>query len=215
MSDGRWVCLDVGETLIDETRIWSLWADELGVPQLTFLAALGAVIARGGEHRDVFPIFGADDWQLRMPSIERAYGGFTRDDLYPDAQPALAALRAAGYRVAIVANQPASRSSELRAIGIEPEILAMSEELGVAKPDPAFYARVLELMGAPDAGEVAYVGDRVDNDVLPSAAAGMRAVWLRRGPWGVIQHLPEGTRPALVVDSLDELVDRIGEAWPS
>ncbi len=43
----RWVCLDVGETLIDETRVWSLWADELGVPRLTFLAALGAVIERG------------------------------------------------------------------------------------------------------------------------------------------------------------------------
>ena len=50
----RWVVLDVGETLIDETRVWSTWADELGVPRLTFLAALGAVIERGGEHVDVF-----------------------------------------------------------------------------------------------------------------------------------------------------------------
>ena len=54
-GDGRWVCLDVGETLIDETRVWSIWADELGIPRLTFLAALGAVIARGGQHPDVFP----------------------------------------------------------------------------------------------------------------------------------------------------------------
>ena len=66
----RWVCLDVGETLIDETRIWSIWADELGVPRLTLMAALGAVIARGGEHRDVFPIFGAEDWPLRLTAIE-------------------------------------------------------------------------------------------------------------------------------------------------
>ena len=36
----RWVCLDVGETLIDETRLWSLWADELGVPRATLFAAL-------------------------------------------------------------------------------------------------------------------------------------------------------------------------------
>ncbi len=43
----RWVCLDVGETLIDETRVWSTWADVLGVPRLTFMAALGAAIARG------------------------------------------------------------------------------------------------------------------------------------------------------------------------
>jgi HAD superfamily hydrolase (TIGR01549 family) len=209
----RWVCLDVGETLIDETRIWSLWADELGIPRLTFLAALGAVIARGGEHRDVFPIFGADDWERRLPDVERAYGGFASSDLYPDALRAISGLRNAGLDVAVVANQPASRSAELRAIGVDVEVIAMSETLGVAKPQPAFFDRCLELMGSPDAGSVAYVGDRVDNDVIPAAAAGMRAIWLRRGPWGVIQELPGGVRAALTISSLDELVERIGEAW--
>ena len=210
----RWVCLDVGETLIDETRVWSLWADELGVPRLTFLAALGAVIERDGEHRDVFPMFGADDWPTRLASVEASYGGFRPDDLYPDALDALAALKEAGYRLAVVANQPAIRGEQLRAIGVDTQVMAMSEGLGVAKPDPAFYATALELMGSPDPASVAYVGDRVDNDVLPSAEAGMRSVWLRRGPWGVIQHLPDGTRPALVVGSLSELAERVDEAWP-
>lgn len=212
MSD-RWVCLDVGETLIDETRVWSTWADELRVPRLTFLAALGAVIERRGEHRDVFGIFGVDDWQLRMTAVETAYGGFREEDLYPDALRAIDGLRATGYRVAIVANQPASRTDELRAIGVDAEVIAMSESIGVAKPAPEFFARALELMGSPGPDAVAYVGDRVDNDVRPAAAAGMRAVWLRRGPWGVIQPSPEGITPALVVDSLDELVERIGDAW--
>lgn len=213
MDGVRWVCLDVGETLVDETRIWSLWADELEVPRLTFLAALGAVIARGGEHRDVFPIFGAHDWERRLPSVEAAYGGFTGQDLYPDALRSLDALRRAGYRLAVVANQPAAREGELRRVGVDVEVMAMSDAMGVAKPEPAFFARTLELMGSPDPAAVAYVGDRVDNDVLPSAAAGMRAVWVRRGPWGVIQALPDGSTPALVVRSLDELVQRIGEAW--
>jgi hypothetical protein len=48
---------------------------------------------------------------------------------------------------------------------------------------------------------------------MPAIAAGMRAIWLRRGPWGVIQSPPDGTAPALVVDSLDELVERIGDAF--
>jgi len=210
----RWVCLDVGETLIDETRVWSTWADQLGVPRLTFLAALGAVIERGGEHRDVFPIFGADDWQLRLPAVELMYGGFTAEDLYPDALRAIERLRNDGYRLAIVANQPQARGEQLRAIGLETEVMAMSEGMGVAKPDRAFYAHALELMGSPDPASVAYVGDRVDNDVLPAADAGLRSVWIRRGPWGVIQRLPPDVRPALVVDSLDELAERIGGAWP-
>jgi FMN phosphatase YigB (HAD superfamily) len=60
---------------------------------------------------------------------------------------------------------------------------------------------------------VAYVGDRVDNDVLPAIACGMRAVWIRRGPWGVIGELPPGVRPALVVGSLAELVVRVDDVW--
>jgi FMN phosphatase YigB (HAD superfamily) len=89
----------------------------------------------------------------------------------------------------------------------------MSDAMGVAKPDPAFFARTLEMLGSPDPAGVAYVGDRVDNDVRPSAAAGMRAIWIRRGPWGYLQGDSEG-RAHLVVRTLDELVERIDEAWP-
>lgn len=210
----RWICLDVGETLIDETRIWSIWADQLGIPRLTLMAVLGAVIARGGEFREVFDVFGADDWRERVPTVESVYGGFRFDDLYPDALRSLDALRARGFRLAIVANQPAARHAELEALAVRAEVMAMSEEMGVAKPEPAFFERVLELLGSPEPADVAYVGDRVDNDILPAAAAGMRAVWLRRGPWGVIGELPSGAAPALVVESLDELAERIDDAWP-
>lgn len=211
-SRGRWICFDVGETLIDETRVWSIWADLLGVTRLTFMAAIGAVIVRGENHQSVFDLVGRPDWERFYPDFTSAYGGFREADLYPDAVPSLDALRNAGYRLAIFANQPARRTAELRALGINPDAIAMSDELGVHKPAPEFYARALEYMKA-DPGDVAYVGDRLDNDVRPSATAGMRPVYIRRGPWGVIGggEIPTGT---LVVDSLSELVDRIAEWWP-
>jgi HAD superfamily hydrolase (TIGR01549 family) len=209
----RWVVFDVGETIIDETRVWSIWADMLGITRLTFMAGFGAVLARGGEHRDVFELFNVTDWRTAWPEHEAIYGGFRADDLYPDAIPALHALRAQGYRVAVIGNQPSSRTEELRRIGIEAEVIAMSAEMGAAKPSPQFFERTLELIGSPPATSVAYVGDRVDNDVLPSVMAGMRSVWIRRGPWGFIERLPEGVVPALIVTSLSELVERIGDAW--
>jgi HAD superfamily hydrolase (TIGR01549 family) len=210
---GRWICLDVGETLIDETRLWSIWADELGVPRLTFMSAFGAIVASGREHQDVFSILRFPAWRDRMPAVQHRYGGFQATDLYPDALSSLARLRDLGYRTAITANQPQERTNELRKLGVSADVIAMSGELRVHKPDPAFFARTLDLMGRPDPARVAYVGDRLDNDVRPSIAAGMRAVWLRRGPWGVI-----GTDPppdtALIVESLTELVERVGELWP-
>ena len=46
------------------------------------------------------------------------------------------------------------------------------------------------------AAEIAYVSDRVDNDVLLAKEAGIAAIFLRRGRWGVIQAAwPERRRP--------------------
>ena len=209
----RWVIFDVGETLVDETRVWSAWADLVGIPRLTFMAVLGAVIARGGAHTEVFAALGLPHWESRRDELEAAYGGFTEADLYPDVRPSLSRLRDAGYRLAIFGNQPANRTAELKALDLPVEVIAMSAEMQVAKPAPAYFTRVLELLGGPDPGAVAHVGDRVDNDVLPAAAAGWRSVWLRRGPWGQIQQLPQDFDPALIVDSLAELPDRLDSAF--
>ena len=163
--------------------------------------------------RGFFEMLQRPDWRDQQPDFEDRYGAFRADDLYPDALRAIDGLKAGGYRIAITANQPARRHAELEALGIRVDAMGMSDAMGVAKPDRAFFDRTLELLGSPDPASVAYVGDRVDNDVLPALEAGMRAVWLRRGPWGLLQRLPDGTTPALIVDSLDELAERIGEAW--
>jgi HAD superfamily hydrolase (TIGR01662 family) len=211
-NSGRWVCLDVGETLIDESRVWQTWANILGATRFTFMAAMGAVLARGGDHRETFALLGFDDWERRRPDFDAAYGGFQESDLYPDAKSPLDALRSNGYRVAIIANQPAERIEELRFLGVRAEVMGMSAEMGVHKPAPEFFTAALQRMGDPAAADVAYVGDRLDNDVHPAARAGMRPVWIRRGPWAAItdDKPPAGT---LIVDSLLELVERLDEAW--
>ena len=208
----RWVCLDVGETLIDETRVWTTWAGVLGVTPLTFMAVLGAVLAAGKDHREVFARLGHPEWRARYGEFQGAFGSFRPEDLYPDALAALDALRADGYCLAIVANQPASRTVELRELGVDVDVMAMSDEFGFHKPSPDFFRHALSLIGTADPAQVAYVGDRMDNDVRASAQAGMRPVWIRRGPWAALNDdaPPEGT---LVVNSLAELVERIDEAW--
>jgi FMN phosphatase YigB (HAD superfamily) len=62
---------------------------------------------------------------------------------------------------------------------------------GAEKPAPEFFARLIDAGGVP-AAELAYVGDRVDNDVLPARAAGIAAVHVRRGPWGLLHETPTG-----------------------
>jgi FMN phosphatase YigB (HAD superfamily) len=205
-----WVVLDVGETLVDETRVWTTWARHVGVSPLTFAAALGAVIAAGDPHRTVFDLLGVPDWRSLSPAVDADLGDLRPDDLYPDALAAEGALRARGYRTALIANQPARRHDELLRLGFNPDVIAMSEAMGVAKPDDGFYRRALELLRNPEPGRVAHVGDRIDNDVIPARRNGLRSIWIRRGPWGRLQHDVNGDAE-LVVTSLAELVERLPE----
>ncbi len=207
LAADRWICLDIGETLIDETRVWSTWASVLGVTPLVLMATMGAEIAAGRSYDSALTRIDPT-WPDRMEEKESAYGGFRPDDLYPDALPALDAYRRAGLGVAVIGNQPSSRTAELRAIGVRPDVMAMSDELGVSKPDPAFFAAALHAMGDVPADRVTYVGDRVDNDVIAASEAGLRTIHLRRGPWGLLGPRADGRADA-VVDGLLEILDHI------
>ena len=182
------VVFDIGETLVDETNMWTRVAEAAGVTPFTLMAGLGATIAQGRHHNDV--------WQLL--GIEQPAGTWTIDDWYPDALPCIARLRDAGYRVCASGNTPSFVEDDLR---VHFDAVGSSESWGVHKPDPAFFARVAELAGV-EPGKIAYVGDRVDNDVGPAIAAGMVGVHIRRGPWGYLQQPPPG---AIRIESLDEL----------
>ncbi|WP_278236211.1 HAD family hydrolase [Isoptericola sp. AK164] len=207
----RAVVFDVGETLIDETRIFSRWADRLDVPRGTFLGLVGACAATDRPLADAFALarpgldLGGeiDRWALEDPAGLRE--NFDADDLYADVRPALAALREAGLAVVVAGNQPPQARAALEAMDLPVDSIRTSDEWGVEKPAPEFFARVAELAGHP-ASQIAYVGDRLDNDVLPAADAGMRPVLIRRGPWGYWHATrPEAARVD-VVDSLHELL---------
>lgn len=199
LTDVRAVVLDVGETLVDETRAWTRAAHDVGVTPLALMGVLGVLAERGDPVARVWEVLGVEP-----PAAGPTIGA---DDLYPDALPTLRALRSAGYVVAIAGNQPAGAEEQLRAAGVGLDVVASSARWGVAKPDPAFFARVLsEIRLPPD--RVLYVGDRLDNDVLPARAAGMRTAFLRRGPWGYLHALRAEVALADVrVDSLSELSD--------
>jgi HAD superfamily hydrolase (TIGR01549 family) len=188
----RAVVFDVGETLVDETRNWERVADDCGVPRFTLMALIGATIARDEPHRRAL------EW-LGVTPPRRA---FEDDELYPDAVPCLRALRQWGLRVGAVGNMATTHEDVVRP---HVDFVASSERWGVEKPAPEFFARLTKEVGEP-AAEIAYVGDRVDNDVQPALAAGMVAVHVRRGPWG---HLQEPPAEAIRITTLAELPEAL------
>jgi HAD superfamily hydrolase (TIGR01549 family) len=209
------VGFDIGETLIDETRIWSRWADRLGVPRLTLLGLLGAMAASDRDLGDAFrivrPGIDLDDeiarWREDDPDGLRE--NFDADDLYPDVRAALGELSRRGLRVILAGNQPPQAKAALQRMGLPADEIFTSAEWRVEKPDPAFYRKLAEVAGvAPE--ELLYVGDRLDNDVLPAARAGLRTALIRRGPWGYIHaERPEARLADMIVNGLNDLLERL------
>jgi FMN phosphatase YigB (HAD superfamily) len=187
------VVFDVGETLVDETRMWEAAADVAGVPRFTLMGVLGGLAARGERHSRVWEILG-----VAQPTSTWCAG-----DFYADALPCLEELRSRGLLVGAVGNTPVDTEELLRD---HVELIGSSGRWNVEKPAAGFFERIVEEAALPPE-EIAYVGDRVDNDVEPALAAGMVAVHIRRGPWGYLHEPPS---EAIQIRGLGEVPDVLG-----
>jgi 5'-nucleotidase len=101
----------------------------------------------------------------------------------PGALALLEALRPR-VRLGIVSNNVLSEQEDkLAQFGMRGliDVLIVSAEEGVSKPEPAIFHVALERLGTA-ADATVMVGDNWASDVLGARKAGMRAVWLNR--WG-------------------------------
>lgn len=204
----RAVFFDVGETLVDESRQWRLWADWLRVPHFTLFAAFGAVLERGEHHRRVFDFF-APNIDLEQASRDRDAAGLgykiELQDFYPDALPCLTSLSKQGYMVGIAGNQPEAAEAALQACGVSANFIASSARWGMEKPSLRFFEKIVEETNL-EPNQIAYVGDRLDNDILPAIEVGLFAVFLERGPWGILHaQKPERAKASARIKALAEL----------
>jgi HAD superfamily hydrolase (TIGR01549 family) len=212
MTTLKAIFFDVGETLIDETRLMHLWADTLGVGRDEFMAVLDDVIFNNEPIRSVFERL-RPGFDVAAARAQRRRDGtdflIEARDLYADARPCLSMLKRQGFFVGVAGNQPPTAKAALDSFGLEAHVITTSSELGVDKPSPDFFQKILSLGGAQPE-ETAYVGDRVDNDVIPAQAAGMIAVFVERGPFGRV-HARRGDAAGadIFVKSLSELPEAV------
>lgn len=120
-----------------------------------------------------------DDTLLRDDLL----AAYRRLDPFPDAAPALAALRQAGLSTAILSNgSPAMLDEAVRAAGLEGLLDAVLsvDPLRTYKPDARVYALATALFGCAP-GEVAFVSGNAW-DAFGAARFGFRVSWLNRTP---------------------------------
>ena len=133
---------------------------------------------------------------------------FERMALADDAGPTLVALRPR-YKLGLITNGPSViQRAKIERFGLAQyfDLLVVSGEVGVAKPDPAIFRLALERLGVGSA-EALFVGDSPEYDLRGAAAAGVPFIWMNAAG----AELPAGfTPPLATIGRLAELPGLLG-----
>jgi FMN phosphatase YigB (HAD superfamily) len=224
----RWVFLDVGNILLDEDplayRNFQIhWEAVRHVrPDVKFLDLLAErerralAGSRWPLYESIVPILGdarcAAVWQTAEREIRTRYA-----ELSPPIPWGLAALEdlTGICRLGLIANQGAECRACLRDLGVldKFDVVALSEEVGAAKPDSRLFEAALRLANAAP-NESLMVGDRLDNDVIPAAALGLRTAWIRWPKRAAKGWHPRDADAVAFRDSLERVSERSTSLWP-
>jgi putative hydrolase of the HAD superfamily len=205
ISTTRAVFLDALGTMVELEPPWVGLRGALGdeVPEDRLVAAVRAEMAyyKAHSHEGRDPESLGDLRRRCAELLSRELGvevdagtlvDSIRFDAYPDARPALGALRERGVTLVCVSNWDCSLGAVLGRCGLGDLLdgAVSSAEAGSRKPEPGIFATALELAGcAPE--EALHVGDTREEDVEGARAAGIPALLLDRDGGGDIASLEE------------------------
>ena len=133
--------------------------------------------------------------------------------VFPDAEPALATLRARGLVVGAVSNWVWQLPELLHALRLVRhfDFIAASSRIGFEKPHPGIFDWALARAGV-EPGEAIHVGDHLDADVEGARRAGIQPVLIDRRDRFAPGDLPNGTP---LIRSLAELIPIVDARLPA
>lgn len=210
MRGVTWLFFDMGSTLVDERLAYAHRIRDM---------IRGSDVSYVEFYKKMIDCYLANQ---KGDSAAGAYYHLTRtpwhsedEFLYDDAIPVLREL-SRSYSLGILANQPAGTAQRMERYGIRNyfKVILSSEEEGLAKPDPELFRRALRRAGCvPE--QAAMIGDRLDNDIRPAKALGMRTIWVRQG-YSRFTHPADGAeQPDYTVRSLTELATLVRRTPPA
>jgi putative hydrolase of the HAD superfamily len=131
-----------------------------------------------------------------------------RARLFDDSLPVIADLRAHGIRTALISNCSHSTRAIVDALGLPAAFdgVALSFEVGAAKPDAEIYRAALELAGGGSPQRTVFVDDQVPY-CDGAAALGIRTYLIVRDEADPIEGKPAATNGHRVIRDLRALLD--------
>jgi len=200
---------DLDNTLIDRAAAYRAWAEDYAArmgrdsPEVEWLVSIDhdGMRAREPLFEEVRSRWGiADPVSDLVDRYRREYPAFLRP-VDSAVVRRLGRLRRSGWTVAIVTNGPPSQRTKVERCGLLPvvDVVVVSEELGVSKPDRRIFEAAARLAGC-EIEEGWLIGDQAEADIAAAVEMRIPGIWLRRGrtwtetgwrPFATAENLPE------------------------
>ena len=173
----KWIFFDIGSTLVDETEAYDHRVREMiAGKSITFKEFDDVRIALARQGLD------GNSAAIKHFGLTKTPWHSEDEVPYSDAHTTLTALIDKGYKLGIIANQKLGTEERLKSWSLRQyfDVIVTSAEIGYAKPDKEIFEKALELAKCT-AEESVMVGDRLDNDIIPAKAIGMKTIWVKNG----------------------------------
>ncbi|MBO4419393.1 MAG: HAD-IA family hydrolase [Oscillospiraceae bacterium] len=197
----HWVFFDIGSTLVDEEEAYRHRVRDM-------IRGTDVTLEQYYEKRVQFAKAGFNGDQKAMEFFGLPKTPWHSEDETPfaDCAQTLQALRDAGYRLGIIANQEPGAKERLAAWGLSRffSVIAASAEMGVAKPEREIFLRALAKADCKPENAV-MVGDRLDNDIRPAKELGMSTIRMEKGLAVYMVPSCAAEQPDWTVSSLAEI----------
>lgn len=171
-----WIFFDIGSTLVDETKAFQhRIEDSIAGTDITYEQFYDTMLSYYRQNKK------GDSETIKVLGLFYPKWHSEDEFLYPRAKECLGSLKPR-YKIGIIANQPLGTNDRLKKFGIfeDIDLVISSAEEGASKPDVKIFEIALERAGCPPQNAV-MIGDRLDNDIVPANALGMKTVWIRQG----------------------------------
>ncbi len=215
----RWATFDCYGTLIDwrsgiRATLASLWPDSDADALLELYHQLEPAVqaGRGITYRAVMDEALASVATIARLEVPAGEGDALAKSLpswpvFAEVPAALGALRARGWRLAILSNTDADLlSTSLLAIGVPVDLRVVASEVGSYKPAPRHWEAFFDLTAANRDRHV-HVAASLFHDIEPAGLLGLRCVWINRlAESSPLPRAAELTDLATLPDALEALI---------
>ncbi|MBQ3528319.1 MAG: HAD family hydrolase [Clostridia bacterium] len=199
----KWIFFDIGSTLSDESECYRIRFEEITRNTEITAREFEEKVIEFSRQNKKGDWAAAEYFGLPMPAWHKEV-----EKLYREAENVICVLSSKGYKIGIIANQSPGTAERLKKWGVLKyiEIILASAEEGVSKPDPEIFKRALCKADCLPENAV-MIGDRLDNDIAPAKALGMKTIWIKQGYFKYVEQYTEDEKPDCTINNLSVLLE--------